>query len=141
MKVLAADGAQTQIDITVGSVSLSMLTMGVTYSYYLRRSILTAAETHNIPVVQQPPVQPTAPQGRQLLDQPTALDNMARQVTNSGSYSSVVRAQDFSTCGTVWLCCNCGKQCAAGLQGQVGLVLHHLEMSQDEALLSHGSWL
>lgn len=80
VKVLASDGAQTQIDMSFGSASLSTLQMTATYSYYLRRTILQAREFHSIPVVRQPPRQPTAAQGQQLLSQPTPLDALAQQV-------------------------------------------------------------
>lgn len=80
VKILAADGAQTQIDMSFSSASLSALQMSATYSYYLKRSILQARELHSIPVVRQPPQRATSSQGQQLLSQPASLDALAQQV-------------------------------------------------------------
>jgi hypothetical protein len=80
VKVLAADGAQTQIDVFFSSASLNTLQMTATYSYYLRRSILQAREFHSIPVVRLPPQRATSAQGQQLLPKPAALDALAQQV-------------------------------------------------------------
>ncbi|KAF6266656.1 hypothetical protein COO60DRAFT_1623446 [Scenedesmus sp. NREL 46B-D3] len=95
VKVLASDGAQTQIDMSFGSASLSTLQMTATYSYYLRRTILQAREFHSIPVVRQPPRQPTAAQGQQLLSQPTPLDALAQQVFGADVLPD-------STCSNQW---------------------------------------
>ena len=80
VKILAADGAQTQIDMSFSSASLSALQMTATYSYYLKRNILQARELHSIPVVRQPPQRATSSQGQQLLSQPASLDALAQQV-------------------------------------------------------------
>lgn len=93
VKILAADGAQTQIDMSFSSASLSALQMTATYSYYLKRSILQARELHSIPVVRQPPQRTTSSQGQQLLSQPATLDALAQQVkpitARSNSFDSV----------------------------------------------------
>jgi hypothetical protein len=80
VKVLAADGAQTQIDVSFASTSLTTVQMTATYSYYLKRTILQAREFHSIPVVRQPPQSATSAQGQQLLPQPATLDALAQQV-------------------------------------------------------------
>jgi hypothetical protein len=80
VKILAADGAQTQVDISFSSTSLNAIQMTATYSYYLKRSILQAREFHSIPVVRQPPQHVTSSQGQQLLSQPASLDALAQQV-------------------------------------------------------------
>lgn len=85
VKVLATDGAQTQIDISFGSVSLSTLSMTATYNYYLRRSILQATEYHSIPVVQQTAQAATAGQGRQLVTQAAPLEALGQQVSHTVS--------------------------------------------------------
>jgi hypothetical protein len=78
--VLAADGAQTQIDVSFASTSLTTVQMTATYSYYLKRTILQAREFQSIPVVRQPPQRVTSAQGQQLLPQPATLDALAQQV-------------------------------------------------------------
>lgn len=80
VKVLAADGAQTEVDIAVGSVSLSTVSLTATYRYYLRSSILTAVEHHAIPVLPVSPARQGAAEGRSLLQQPASLQAAAQQV-------------------------------------------------------------
>ncbi|WIA29149.1 hypothetical protein OEZ86_011660 [Tetradesmus obliquus] len=95
VKILAADGAQTQIDMSFSSASLSALQMTATYSYYLKRSILQARELHSIPVVRQPPQRTTSSQGQQLLSQPATLDALAQQVFGANVIPD-------STCSKQW---------------------------------------
>lgn len=82
VKVLAADGAQTEIDISVGSVSLSTVSLTATYRYYtyLRNSILTAVEYHAVPVLPVTASRQGAAEGRALLQQPLTLQAAAEQV-------------------------------------------------------------
>ena len=84
VKVLAADGAQTQVDIAVGSVSLSTISLTATYRYYLASSILTAVEYHAVPVLPVPPARQGAAEGRALLQQPLTLQAAAAQVRETG---------------------------------------------------------
>lgn len=80
VKVLAADGAQTQVDIAVGSISLSTVSLTATYRYYLRNSILMAVEYHAIPVVPLSAQRLGAAEGRSLLQAPTSLQALSQQV-------------------------------------------------------------
>lgn len=80
VKVLAADGSQTQVDVSLGSVSLSTISLTATYRYYLASSIPTTAEYHVIPALPQAPAHPGSPQGRQLLQQVVSLQAAAAQV-------------------------------------------------------------
>ena len=78
--MLAADGAQTQVDIAVGSVSLSTISLTATYRYYLASSIPTAVEYHAVPVLPLPAARAGAAEGRALLQQPLTLQAASAQV-------------------------------------------------------------
>lgn len=95
MKVLAADGSQTQVDVAVGGVSLSSISLTATYRHYLRSSILTSVEYHALPVLPVSPGRPGAAEGRSLLQQTTSLQAAAGQVFSSSSLP------DFS-CSDQW---------------------------------------
>jgi hypothetical protein len=95
VKVLAADGSQTQVDVAVGGVSLSSISLTATYRHYLRSSILTSVEYHAIPVLPVSPGRPGAAEGRSLLQQAVSLQAAAAQVYSSNSLP------DFS-CSDQW---------------------------------------
>jgi hypothetical protein len=85
VKVLAADGAQTQVHIAVGSVSLSTISLAATYRYYLASSIPTAVEYHAVPVLPLPAARAGAAEGRALLQQPLTLQAASAQVRPAGN--------------------------------------------------------
>lgn len=93
--MLAADGAQTQVDIAVGSVSLSTLSLTATYRHYLASSILTATEYHAVPVLPLPPTREGAAQGTSLLPEGVLMQATAPQVFSAASLP------DFS-CSSQW---------------------------------------
>lgn len=98
VKVLAADGSQTQVDIAVGSVSLSTISLTATYRYYLASSILTAVEYHAVPVLPLPAARTGAAEGRSLLQQPLSLQAAAAQVRARGVGESSKKPLALAEC-------------------------------------------
>jgi len=91
VKVLAVDGAQTEADISVGSISMALLNMKVTYSYFVRRAVLTAVESHSIPVVYQAPQKPAAAQGMLVLSHTVPLrTQQVRPDIGSGPWLAIL---------------------------------------------------
>jgi hypothetical protein len=83
VKVLAADGSQTEVSVSVGSVSLSTISLTATYRHYLASSILTAVEYHAVPVLPLTGTRPGAAEGRSLLQQAVSLKAAATQVSSN----------------------------------------------------------
>ena len=50
IKTATADGAQTQMDVRLSSVSLTGVAMTVKYTYWLRDKVIRATEEHTIPM-------------------------------------------------------------------------------------------
>lgn len=80
VKVVAVDGAQTQVNIIVRQVDLSFVSMVAEYIYYGIESIASASETHIAPVV--PPRLNALHQGVELLESPLPLDSGHLKVGN-----------------------------------------------------------